>query len=141
MKNPAPWLRKRIFALLSGNVIYNTETLLVREGEGEVVRNQIIIGGYSDNGVEVKGCIIKNAVQDIEVVTIKDDGSSKDADAITEIVLNLISPTLETDLLSDSDFQVLIPVARSLLPIREQSVDGKRVVRRVIRYSFLLDEL
>jgi hypothetical protein len=141
MKNPAPRLRKRIYALLNGNVVYNTETILVQEGEGEVTRNQIIIRGYSDSGVEAKGCIVKNAVQDIEIVTVKDDPASKDSDAITEIVLNLLSPTLESDLLSDSDFQVMLRVAPSLLPIREQSVSGKRVVRRVIRYYLLIDEL
>jgi hypothetical protein len=141
MKNPAPRLRKRIYALLNGNVVYNTENILVQEGEGEVTRNQIIIRGYSDSGVEAKGCIVKNAVQDIEIVTVKDDPASKDSDAITEIVLNLLSPTLESDLLSDSDFQVMLRVAPSLLPIREQSVSGKRVVRRVIRYYLLIDEL
>lgn len=141
MKNPAPRLRKRIYALLNGNVVYNTENILVREGEGEIVQNQIIIGGYSDNGVPAKGCIVKNAVQDVEVVTIKDDAASKDSDAITELVLNLISPTIESDLLSDSDFQVMLTAAPSLLPIREQSVSGQRVVRRVIRYHLLVDEL
>ena len=141
MKNPAPRLRKKIASLLVGNVVYNSETILVREGEGEIVQNQIIIGGYSDTGVEAKGCIIKNAVQEVEVVTIKDDPASKDCDAITEIVLNLLSPTLESDLLSDSDFQVVLTAAPSLLPIREQSVNGQRVVRRVIRYDLLVDEL
>jgi hypothetical protein len=141
MKNPAPRLRKRIGELLNGNVVYNSETILVREGEGEITTNQIIIGGYSDNGVEAKGCIIKNAVQDIDVVTIKDDPASKNSDAIAEIVLNLLSPTLESDLLSDSEFQVDVKVAPSLLPIREQSVNGQRVVRRMIRFHLLVEEL
>lgn len=141
MKNPAPRLRKKIASLLTGNVVYNGETILVREGEGEITRNQIIIGGYSDNGAEAKGCIIKNGVQDIEVVTIKDDAASKDSDAIAEIVLNLLSPTLESDLLSDSEFEVTLTQPPSLLPIREQSVSGQRVVRRMIRYHLLIDEL
>jgi hypothetical protein len=141
MKNPAPHLRKKIFTLLNTNVVYKGETILVREGEGEITRNQIIIGGYSDTGQDAKGCVIKRAVQDVEIVTIKDDAASKDSDAITEIVLNLLSPTVESDLLSDSDFQVMLTAAPSLLPIRETSVDGKRVVRRVIRYNLLLDEL
>jgi hypothetical protein len=140
MKNPAPRLRKRIYALLNGSVVYNGETILVREGEGEIVQNQIIIGGYSDTGVPGKGCIIKNGVQDIEVVTIKDDAASKASDEITELVLNILSPTFESDVLSDTDFEVMLTAAPSLLPIREQSVTGRRVVRRVIRYDLLLDE-
>jgi hypothetical protein len=140
MINPAPRLRKRIYALLHSNVVYNGETILVREGEGEITDNQIIIGGYSDTAISGKGCIIKNAVQTIEVVTIKDDPASKNSDAITEIVLNLLSPTFESDLLSDSAIGVMLTAAPSLLPIREQSVSGKRVVRRVIRYDLLIDE-
>lgn len=141
MKNPAPRLRKKIFSLLNGNVVYNSETILVREGEGEITRNQIIIGGYSDTGEANKAGIIKKGVQDVEVVTIKDDAASKDSDAIAEIVLNLLSPDLESDLLSDSEFEVTLTQPPSLLPIREQSVDGQRVVRRVIRYYLLIDEL
>jgi hypothetical protein len=141
MKNPAPRLRKRIYALLHNNVVYKSETILVREGEGEITRNQIIIGGYSDTGEANKAGVIKIGVQDVEVVTIKDDPASKDSDAIAEIVLNLLSPTLESDLLSDSDFEVTLTQPPSLLPIREQSVKGDRVVRRVIRYSLLIDEL
>jgi hypothetical protein len=140
MINPAPRLRKKIYALLNGNVVFNTETILVQEGEGEITENQIIIGGYSDTGVPGKGCIIKNAVQTIEVVTIKDDPASKNSDAITEIVLNLLSPTLESDLWSDSEIGVMLTAAPSLLPIRETSVRGQRVVRRVIRYDLLIDE-
>jgi hypothetical protein len=140
MKNPAPRLRKRIYALLHNNVVYGGETILVREGEGEITKNQIIIGGYSDTGEAVKGCIVKRAAQDVEIVTIKDDAASKDSDAITELVLNLLSPTAESDLLSDADFEVMLTAAPSLLPIRETSVEGKRVVRRVIRYNLLLDQ-
>lgn len=141
MINPAPRLRKRIYALLNGNVVYNTENILVREGEGEITRNQIIIGGYSDNGVALKGCIVKNANQDVEVVTIKDDPASKDCDAITELVLNLLSPTMESELMSDTDMQVILEAAPSLVPIREQSINGQRVVRRVIRYHLKINEL
>jgi hypothetical protein len=141
MKNPAPRLRKKISSLLTGNVVYNGETILVREGEGEITRNQIIISGYSDTGEANKGGIIKRGVQDIDIVTIKDDPASKDSDAIAEIVLNLLSPTLESDLLSDSEFEVTLTQPPSLLPIREQSVSGQRVVRRMIRYHLLIDEL
>lgn len=140
MINPAPRLRKRIYALLNGNVIYDTATLLVREGEGEIVENQVIIGGYSDTGEAVKYSVVKRAVQDIEVVSIKDDPSSKNADAIAEIVMNLLSPTIESDLMSDTELQVSLIAAPSLLPIREQSISGQRVVRRVIRYNLLIDE-
>lgn len=140
MINPAPRLRKRIYALLNGNVIYDTATLLVREGEGEIVENQVIIGGYSDTGEPVKYSVVKRAVQDIEVVSIKDDPSSKNADAIAEIVMNLLSPTIESDLMSDTELQVSLIAAPSLLPIREQSISGQRVVRRVIRYNLLIDE-
>lgn len=140
MKNPAPRLRKRIYSLLNGNVIYNGSPLLVREGEGEITRNQIIIGDYSDNGVGVKDSVVKSATQDVEIVTIKDDPASKDADAIAELVLNLLSPTFESDLLSDSEFMVMLTEPPSLLAIREQSINGERIVRRIIRYQLLIDQ-
>lgn len=140
MINPAPYLRKKIFALLNGNITYNALPVPVFEGQGKDLQNQVIIMGYSDNGVPNKHCFIKNASQDVEIITVKNDPTSKDSDAIAELVMNLIHPTVESDLLSGTEFTVDVAAAPSLLPIREDSIEGTTIVRRVLRYSLLISE-
>lgn len=142
MKNPAPYLRKKIFALLDGNVTYGGNPIPTREGEITTIASHfIIIGGYSDTGMAVKHSILKSAYQDVEIVTIKNDPTAKDADAIAEIVMNIISPTLMSSTLSGIEFSVTFEAPPSLLPIREESIEGTSVFRRVLRYRLLIEDL
>ena len=81
------------------------------------------------------------ATQDIEIVDIKNGPASKPVDDISEQVMNLIHPTLDSDLWSTADFQVYVVGGPSMLLVREYSADGQNVVRRVLRYNLLIDEL
>lgn len=141
MKNPAPYLRKKIFALLNGNLTYNATSVPVYEGEGKVTQYQVIIGGYSDVGEPNKFSIIKRAVQEVEIVTIKNDPAAKECDELAEMVMNILSPDVGSDTLSGTDFQVMFISAPSLTPIREEDMSGQRVFRRLLRYNILVEQL
>lgn len=141
MRNPAPYIRRQLFDLLNGNVSFESSNIPVYEGQGKIHDNYVIIGGYSDTDVSDKHTRKMDAVQDIEIVTIKNDTSSRASDEIAEIVMNLIHPTIDSDLWSVAEFQVWVVGGPSMLPIREDSMSGKNVARRVLRYNLLMEEL
>jgi hypothetical protein len=140
MKNPAPYLRRTLFSLLDGNVSYESAVVPVYEGEGEVVARQIIIGDYSDADRSNKQNFGANGSQIIEVVCEQPTGIKKHADAIGELVMNLIKPTTTSNLLSNTDFSILIKGKPSQNHIIEDSGSGTKIVRLLLRYSLLTNE-
>jgi hypothetical protein len=147
MKNPAPYLRKTIFALLSGNVTYNDGkgfngvVDVVESGSGTVgATYQIFIGEYSDNDRSNKHNFGANASQLIEVVAEQSDSAKKHVDAIGELVMNLIKPTTTSKLLSGTDFTIMVIGKPSQNYITENSGDGSFIVRLLLRYSLLVNE-
>jgi hypothetical protein len=142
MKNPAPYIRKALFSLLDGTVSYNSAVIPVYEGEGELVQNQIIIGNYSHRDTSNKNNFSYQATQSLEIITIKEGlNPSKDSDLIAEVVMNIIKPTTRiTENLTSSEFQVFIIGGPDMDPIREESVEGQKVVRRLLRYNLLITE-
>lgn len=140
MKNPAPYIRRQLFSLLNGNVSFDSANVPVYEGSGALVNFYVIIGGYSDTDVSDKTSRKMDAVQDIEIVTIKNDSSSRASDEIAETVMNLIHPTIDSDLWTVPEFQIWVVGGPSMLPIREDSISGQNVVRRVLRYNLLMVE-
>lgn len=141
MKNPAPYIRRTLFSLMDGSISFDGNDVPVYEGQGPIAEFYVIIGGYSDTDVSDKHTRKMDAVQDIEIVTIKNDSSSKASDEIAETVMNLIHPTISSDLWSVAEFQIWVQGGPSMLPIREDSMSGKNVVRRVLRYNLLIEEL
>lgn len=147
MKNPAPYLRKTIFTLLSGNITYNDGkgfngvVDVVESGSGTVgVRYQIFIGEYSDSDRSNKQTFGANASQLIEVVAEQNDSVKKYVDEIGELVMNLIKPTTTSNLLSGTDFTILVKGKPSQNHIIEDSGDGSKIVRLLLRYSLLTNE-
>jgi hypothetical protein len=144
MKNPAPYLRKTIFALLSGNVTYNDGkgfngvVDVVESGSGTVgVTYQIFIGEYSDNDRSNKHNFGANASQLIEVVAEQNDSAKKHVDAIGELVNDLILPTTQSKNLNGADFQVIVN-RPSINHIIEDSGDGTKIVRLLLRYNLFI---
>lgn len=136
MKFPAPYVRKKLKDVLVGNVIYSASPVPVYEGEApNLLPLFVIIGGYSHQREQRKHCNSYTAQQQIEIVTIKDDPSSKITDGVTEVLMNTI-----TDDLSTTDFQILV-MGESVSPIREDSVSGQKVFRRLITYELNIEEL
>jgi hypothetical protein len=136
MKFPAPYVRKALATALSGNVIYNSAEVPVYEGEAPALLPVfIIVGGYSHTREQRKHCRSYSAEQQIEIITIKDDPSSKITDAVTELLMNAIPDDLST-----TDFQILI-MGESVSPLREDSASGQKVFRRLVTYELSIEEL
>jgi hypothetical protein len=137
MINPAPEIRKGLFALLDAAVIYQATVIPVYEGEGIVTDYQILIGDttYSDEGT--KHSFDGRVNQTIEVVTeVKGSSTTKHADAITEQVLDLILPTPRTTALEIAGFKPC-RISKNLRLLREQGTKST-IVRRIIELNFLL---
>jgi hypothetical protein len=142
MKNPAPSIRKAMYNLLNGTITYNTEVIPVYEGEGEQVPKSIIIGGYSHQDDSGKGFFKYRASQLVEIITIGlGFNPTKDSDQIAQLVIDVIKPnTRMSENLSDADFQVMIIGGPDMDPIREESTEGGKVVRRLLRYNLIVVE-
>jgi hypothetical protein len=142
MKNPAPYLKRALATLLTGNVVYNTENIPYFEREGQLVPNQVIFMNDSYDGSESdKHNFRYRSSFWLDVVTIKNDPSSKLADQIAEIVMNLVKPdTRSGETLTGTDFQIMILGGPSLDPLREDSLSGEKVFRRLIKFNALLIE-
>ena len=140
MKFPAPYIRKKLKSLLSGNVTYNSVSIPTYEGEApSVVAPYIIIGNYAHQRQPNKHSFIYDAQQFIEIVTIKDDSTAKTADEVAELVMNLIHPNVNSTLLDTTDFLIEV-TSESVGAIREDSVSGQKVFRRHIQYNLLIDQ-
>lgn len=136
MKFPAPYVRKALYDLLSGNVIYNSSNIPVYEGEAPSIQPSfVIIGAYSHQRALNKHCLAYDAQQQIEVITIKDDINSKLGDFITEGVMNLMTSDIST-----TDFAIYV-MGESVGALREDSVSGQKVFRRLIQYNLSIEEL
>lgn len=135
MKFPAPYVRKQLKVLLNGNVTYNSVVIPVYEGEAPKLDTPfIIIGGYSHTRTLNKHCLAYEADQAIEIITVKDDPSSKSGDAITELLMNLIPSNIST-----TDFVIYV-MGESVGVIREDSISGQKVFRRTITYNLSIEE-
>jgi hypothetical protein len=140
MKNPAPYLRRTILALLDGNVSYDGAGVdVVESGSGgEGIGYQIFIGEYSDADSSNKHTFGANATQVIEVVAEQYDSLKKAVDAIGELVMNLIHPTTQSSLLSGTDFKVIVVGRPSINHLVEDSGSGTKIVRLLLRYNLLI---
>jgi hypothetical protein len=140
MKNPAPYLRRKILALLDGNVSYDgADVDVVESGSGsEGIGYQIFIGEYSDADSSNKHTFGANATQVIEAVSEQNDSTKKAVDAIGELVMNLIHPTTQSDLLSGTDFKVIVVGRPSINHLVEDSGSGTTIVRLLLRYNLLI---
>lgn len=142
MKNPAPYLKRSLFGILNGAVVLDGNTIPYFEREGQLIPNQIIFINDSYDGSESdKHNFRYRASFWLDVVTIKNDPTSKLADQIAELVMNLVKPdTRTTENLSSSDFQIMIIGGPSLDPIKEDSISGEKVFRRLIKFNALIIE-
>lgn len=145
MKNPAPYLRETIGTLLDGNVTYNDDedfngVVPVVASEGAESKYQIFIGSYSDSDDSNKSGFGSNASQIVEVIGEQMTAAKQHVDAIGELVTNLIHPTTTSNLLSGTDFSVMVVGKPSINHLTENSGDGTKIVRLILRYHLLVHE-
>jgi hypothetical protein len=139
MRNPAPYLRKTLFTLLDGNVTYDGATVpVVESGSGDLVPYQIFIGEYSDGDRSNKHGFEADASQVVEVVGEQGTAVKKHVDEIGDLVMNIIHPTTQSNLLSSTDFNVCVQGRPSINHVIENSGDGTYIVRLILRYNLLI---
>jgi hypothetical protein len=141
MKNPAPYMQKKLFDLLSGNVSYEAATVPVfSNDEMHDEPLQVVIAEYSDTDASNKHTFQGSGSQVIEVVALEKTAMRRKVDEVGELVMNLIKPTTQSSLLNSPDFQVFIEGRPSINHIIEPSGDGDKIVRLILRYNFLIIE-
>jgi hypothetical protein len=147
MKNPAPHIRKAIYAALLGNTTYNdgegyNTTVPVYENQGTEEQYQILIGEYSDADRSTKNNFGATGRQVIEIVSERQDSVRKHVDAIGDIVMSVLKPTIrDTEVLSDSEFQIMIKGKPDLRHLTEDSGEGSKIVRLLITMNLLTTEI
>lgn len=141
MKNPAPYLRRTLFALLNGNVTYDSNVIPVYENdEDHDDALQIVIGEYSDADMSNKDNFQARGSQVLEVVSFQTTGAKKVVDAVGELVMDEIHPTTKSDTLSGVDFQVMIQGKPSQNHLIEDSGNGIKIVRLILRFNLLINQ-
>jgi hypothetical protein len=140
MKNPAPYLRQKIGDVLDTNVVYNSAVIPVYgNDEDHDDPLQIVIGEYSDADASNKENFQCRGSQVIEVISFQSTGAKKTVDAVGELVMDLIHPTTKSEVLSGTDFQVLVVGKPSQNHLIEQDASGGKIVRLILRYNFLIN--
>lgn len=141
MKNPAPYIQEKIFELLSGNISYSSATVPVFSNDQEHEdRLQVVIGEYSDADDSNKHVFQGIASQVIEVVSVQPTGAKRIVNDVGELVMNLIHPSVQSELMSGTDFQVFVRGKPSINHLVEVS-DTDKIVRLILRYNlFIIDK-
>lgn len=144
MKNPASYIRTAFGALLDGITYDDGEgfngSVPVVASEGTEDKYQIFIGDYSDADRSNKHSFGGNATQVIEIVAEQKTGAKKHVDAIGELATDIVQPTVQSDLLSNADFTVLVIGRPSINHLVENSGDGTKIVRLILRYNLLISQ-
>jgi hypothetical protein len=145
MINPAPEIRKGLYALLNGNVSYDSVVVPVYEGEGVYdgsVRYQVLVKDDNYTDRKTKSSLFGRVSVNMEIVTEETGtSSSKAADAILNEVFELLLPNVNGTALSATGFQIT-SVRKNIRPIiREYSGQGKNIVRRLVEINFLINQI
>jgi hypothetical protein len=145
MINPAPEIRKGLYALLNGNVSYDSVVVPVYEGEGVYdgsVRYQVLVKDDNYTDRKTKSSLFGRVSVNMEIVTEETGtSSSKAADAILNEVFELLLPNVNGTALSATGFQIT-SVRKNIRPIiREYSGQGINIVRRLVEINFLINQI
>lgn len=145
MKIPSSYLREKLGSLLNAITYDDGEgfngTVPVVASEGAESKYQIFIGSYSDASRSNKKEFAGRARQDIEVVEM--DARSRrftHVDAIGELAANDVHPTVGSNLLSNTDFSILIVGKPSVNHLSESSGDGSYINRLILSFDLLINE-
>lgn len=142
MKNPAPYIRTQVFALLSGSVLYETITVPVYEGGSETKQlYKIIIGDMTPANRWTKTSV--DYVYDlvIEVIYEGPENIRKPIDEIAEQVMEKFRPGLYTQGIPDSaDWQITGLNVNAPRYINDLSETGDYIKRALVNVNFLITQ-
>jgi len=143
MINQAPYIRQALYALLNGAVIYGGEAVPVYDNGGKAkLKYQILIQEMDSNNEGTKHSITERWQQVIEVVAEQRTAARIHVDAIGNEVINRMKPAPRTTGINlDSQFQLLNVKKEGQRYITDYGQDGTFIVRLVIRFSFLINQI
>jgi hypothetical protein len=134
MKHPAPYIRRKLFALLHGNVSYNGSAVPVYDTEGDHVPLKIILGAYADASSPNKQGFSATASQVIEVVSEQPTAAKKVVDEVGELVMNVIKNQPGDFNLDGEDFSIIVQ-RPSINHLTENASEGRKIVRLILTYN------
>lgn len=141
MKNPAPYLKIKIGDLIDGNATYNSAPVPVYgNDEDHDDPLQIVIGYFTEADVPNKHGFMSVGYQEIEIISYQATAAKKIVDDLGEQVMNLIHPTVTSDLLSGTDFQIVVRGKPTPNYPPTESKDGSKIVRLIQRYHLFINE-
>lgn len=136
MKNPASYIQKTLGDLLDGNITYNATAVPVFSNDQEHPdRLQIVIGEYSDADASNKRNFQGIVSQVIEVASVQRTGAKKTVNDVGELIMDLLQPSVGSQQLSGTDFQVFLRGKPSINHLVEPSGSGQKIVRLILRYN------
>lgn len=142
MKIPSSYLREKLGSLLNAITYDDGEgfngTVPVVASEGAESKYQIFIGDYSDADRSNKHGFEANANQVIEVIAEQSTAAKKHVDAIGELVTSAIHPTTQSDLLDGTGISINVIGRPSINHLVENSGEGSKIVRLILRYNLLI---
>jgi hypothetical protein len=141
MKNPAPYIREQLTALLHETITYNGVPVPCYSGNGEITPYQILLRDQSSTDERRRDAFNEKFEQVIEVVSEQETSLQKHIDAIGAQVMAILKPTPQTKGLADSvDYKIIAFKKLSQNYVTEESGEGTYINRLILRYSFFITQ-
>lgn len=142
MKNPAPYIREQLVVLLNETITYDSVDVPCYEGEGEVMKYQILLVGQLKSNRSTRDSFNWQCEQRVEVISEQETNVHAHVDAIGAEVMNRIKPTPKTHgFTNSSDFQIGVVRIEIMDYIDEPSGEGTMINRLPLRITFLITQI
>lgn len=139
MKNPAPAIRSQLYALLNEAVPYEGSFVPVFEGGGEAKPYKILIAEIAPFARRTKASQAYTYDVTVEVIYEGPDNVRRHIDAISEKVMELVTPTLYTTGFTDTELWQYTNVnVNAPRYIDDLSADYNYIKRALLVINFLI---
>ena len=146
MKSASKYLKNAYFDLLSGVIFYNGTEIPVYDKESDPTGNDyfIVVSTINDVDRANKSNFFSDTQVTIDVITRVPNTMLRVSDAvdsITEKILQLVLPSINTHgLADDDDFHIKIVRKSSMNDFPLSDSGTKKIVRRIIKFSQTVKE-
>jgi hypothetical protein len=146
MKSASKYLKNAYLNLLDGAITYNVSAVPVYDKESDPTGNDyfIVVSTINDVDLANKSAFFSETQVTIDVITRVPNTMLRVSDAvdsITEKILQLVLPSINTTgLADDSDFHVKLVRKDSMNDFPLSDSGTKKIVRRIIKFSQTVKE-
>jgi hypothetical protein len=146
MKSASKYLKNAYLNLLDGAITYNGSAVPVYDKESDPTGNDyfIVVSTINDVDLANKSAFFSETQVTIDVITRVPNTMLRVSDAvdsITEKILQLVLPSINTTgLADDSDFHVKLVRKDSMNDFPLSDSGTKKIVRRIIKFSQTVKE-